>query len=116
MQRCAKLEHAVTVVFECGLFSTKDCMWPYTESMKRRVDDGRTIHIYIYHVLRALLYRLCGARSGSPQLCTCIHQTVYTYNSLKVGSQYVAICCNMLLHHALCCIAFALTLNYRNAT
>ena len=46
------------------------------------------IHIYIYHILRALLYRLCGARSGSPQLkvqllhssrttrCTRVHQTL----------------------------------------
>ena len=70
LQRCAKLEHAVAVVFERRLFSTKDCMWPCTESMKRCADDGRTIHIYIhiyiYHILRALLYRLCGARSGSP--------------------------------------------------
>ena len=34
------------------LISTKDCMRPAlpvrTESMKRRADDGRTIHIYIH--------------------------------------------------------------------
>ena len=58
----------------CGPLRTYCCtvLLYCTESMKRRADDGRTIHIYIhiyiYHILRALLYRLCGARSGSPQL------------------------------------------------
>ena len=32
--------------------------------MKRCTDDGHTM----YHILHALLYHLCGARSGSPQL------------------------------------------------
>ena len=52
LQRCAKLEHAVAVVFERRLFSTKDCMWPCTESMKRHADDGCTIHIYIPYIAR----------------------------------------------------------------
>ena len=39
LQRCAKLEHAVAVVFERRLFSTKDYMWPCTKSMKRHPDD-----------------------------------------------------------------------------
>ena len=67
-QICAKLEHAVAVVFERRLFRTKDCMRPCTksmkrraaqkiacgpvrtESMKRRADDGRTIRIHIPYI------------------------------------------------------------------
>ena len=56
--------------------------------------DRRTIYIYIYiyiYMVRAQLYRLCGARSGSPQLLTLpssmctIVQTIVTsvLNELK---------------------------------
>ena len=66
LQRCAKLEHAVAVVFERGLFSTKDCMRPCTESMKRRADDVRVEsgHARLARIALPFMW-------GSPQLCTC---------------------------------------------
>ena len=102
LQRCTKLEYAVAVVFECRLFSTKDCMRPCTESMKRRTDEGRTIHIYIlyiiiiyiYYILHALLYRLCGARSGSPQLI-CVKEAIDAHLEAVAIHYFIYLKCNI---------------------
>ena len=48
LQRCAKLEHAVAVVFERRLFSTKDCMRPCTESSGMQMTDVPYIYTFIH--------------------------------------------------------------------
>ncbi len=81
LQRCTKLEHAVAVVFEHRLFSTKDCMRPCTESMKRCVDDRRTIHTYI-HTYNIYCTHCCTVYVGLAQARPNYLQNNVTYNNL----------------------------------
>ena len=70
LQRCAKLEHAVAVVFERRLnFSAQKiaCGPVRTESMKRRAEDGRTIYTYTYtYIARIAVPFMWGSLRFAP--------------------------------------------------